>query len=53
MKKLSLVLAAMILFAGISFAQDKGAAKEKKTATKEKKVAKKEKKVAKDEKKAK
>ncbi|NNM94935.1 MAG: histone [Bacteroidia bacterium] len=52
MKKISVILASLVLFAGVSFAsprQEKG--KEKKVATKEKKVATKEKKVAKAEKK--
>jgi hypothetical protein len=64
MKKLSLILAGVVLFGGISFArpvvkqdnkaktEKKVGKDEKKTAVKEKKVATKEKKVAKDEKKA-
>lgn len=63
MKKLSLILAGLVLLGGMSFAQNaapapaskekKVAAKEKKTAVKEKKVATKEKKVAAKEKAAK
>jgi len=45
MKKLSLVLAAMVLFAGVSFAQDKTTTKtEKSSSTKTEKTTKKEKK---------
>lgn len=58
MKKLSVIAAALVLFAGVSFAspvkhvRQEKAKTEKKVAKKEKKVATKEKKVAKEEKKA-
>jgi hypothetical protein len=44
MKKISLILAAMVLFAGVSFAQDKAPAKTDKTTKTEKKGGKMEKK---------
>jgi hypothetical protein len=50
MKKLSLILAGLVLFGSISFAGPRQEVKEKKVATKEKKVAVKEKKTAAKEK---